>query len=88
MIFKVKGDNLLIISLSLVGYQVIAELPRAPKAPAGGASIAIEYGEPIEPRKFGYDVMSVRTYVRPYARIRPGDEFAFVLDLESFLRKK
>ena len=31
---------------------------------------------------------SVRTYVRPYARIRPGDEFAFVLDLESFLRRK
>ena len=30
----------------------------------------------------------VRTSVRPYARIRPGDEFAFVLDLESFLRKK
>ena len=58
----------------------------------GGASIAIEYGEPIEPRKFGYDVMSVRPYIRtpirPYARIRPGDEFAFVLDLESFLRKK
>ena len=54
----------------------LAELPRAPKAPAGGASITIEYGEPIEPRKFGYDVMSVRPYVRPYARIRPGDEFA------------
>ena len=63
----------------------VAELPRARKAPAGGASIAIEYGEPIEPRKFGYDVMSVRPYVRPYARIRPGDEFAFFLDLESFL---
>ena len=43
---------------------------------------------PIEPRKFGYDVMSVRPSVRPYPRIRPGDEFAFILDLESFLRKK
>ena len=51
---------------------LLAELPRAPKAPAGGAFIAIEYGEPIESRKFGYDVMSVRpsvrTYVRTYAR--------------------
>ena len=28
--------------------------------------------------------MSVRPYVRPYARIRAGDEFVFVLDLESF----
>ena len=62
---------------------LLVELPRAPKAPAGGASIAIEYGEPIEPRKFGYDVMSVRPYVRPYARIRPGDEFAFVLYLDT-----
>ena len=34
----------------------------------GGASIAIEYGEPIEPRKFGYDVLSVRPSVRTYAR--------------------
>ena len=69
-------------------HPFLAEVPRAPSAPAGGASIAMKYGEPIEPRKFGYEVMSVRTYVRPYARIRPGDEFAFVLDLESFLRKK
>ena len=47
---------------------LIAELPRAPKAPAGEASIAIEYGEPIEPRKFGYDVMSVPPSVRTPVR--------------------
>ena len=57
---------------------VVAELPRAPKAPAGGASIAIKLGKSIKPRKFGYDVMSsvrpyVRTSVRPYVRtsVRP-----------------
>ena len=26
--------------------------------------MTIEYGEPSEPRKFGYDVMSVGTYAR------------------------
>ena len=51
----------------------------APTRP-GGASIAIEISKPIKLRKFGYDDMSVRTSVCPYARIRPGDE--------SFLRKK
>ena len=30
----------------------------------------------------------VRTYIRPYARIRAGDEFVFVLDLDSFSGKK
>ena len=38
------------------------------------------------------DVTSVRSYVRtnvrPYARIRAGDEFVFVLDLESISDKK
>ena len=70
-------------------FRLIAELPRAPKAPAGGASIAIEliyFGKSIKPRKFG---SRPRPYVRTYARIiRPADEFIFVLDLESFLRKK
>ena len=45
---------------------LLAELPRAPKAPAGGASIPIKIGKPIQPRKFGYDVMSVRPYVRTH----------------------
>ena len=71
----------------------VAELPRAPKTPAGGAAIAIEISKPIQPRKFECHVRPsvrtyVRTYVRPYARIRAGDEFVFVLDLESFSGKK
>ena len=64
---------------------IIAELPWAPKAPAGGASIGIEINKPVKARKFG---CRLRTYVRTYARIRPGDEFVFIFDLESFLRKK
>ena len=42
---------------------------------------SIEINKPIKPRKFG-------GRVRTYARVRPGDEFVFVLDLESFSRKK
>ena len=70
-----------------IKYKVcfLAELPRAPKAPAGGASIGIEINKPVKARKFG---CRLRTYVRTYARIRPGDEFVFIFDLESFLRKK
>ena len=37
--------------------------------------------KPIEPSKFG-------RHVRPYAQIRPRDEVAFVLYLESFLSRK
>ena len=49
-------------------------------ARVSGASIPIEICKPIKPRKFGCDAISVRTYVRTSARIRPGHEFAFVLD--------
>ena len=40
---------------------IIAELPRVPKAPAGGASIGIEINKPMKARKFG---CRLRTYVR------------------------
>ena len=43
---------------------ILAVLPSAPKARAGGASLAIEISKPMKPRKFGYDLMSVRTPVR------------------------
>ena len=55
----------------------------------GRSSIPIEVGKSIKPRKFGGRPRpSIRTYVRTYAQIRPGDKFIFVLDLESFLRKR
>ena len=60
---------------------MIAELPRAPSAPAGGAPYPWKLVN--SSRQENLVVARVRTY----ARIRPGDEFIFVLDLESFLRK-
>ena len=46
-------------------------------------TLPIEIGKPIKPEK-NTEWQRQRTY----AQIRPGDEFAFVLDLESLLRKK
>ena len=70
------------LPILLCWFEILAELPRAPKAPAGGASIAIRIGNPSRRENL------VVVYVRTYARIRPGDKFVFVFDLESFLRKK
>ena len=46
------------------------------------SSIPIEIGNPSSQENL------VVARVRTYARIRPGDEFIFLLDFESFLRKK
>ena len=64
--------------------RVIAEL-----GARGRSTIPIEIGNPSS--RENLDVTSVRpyvrtyvsTYVRPYAWIRTGDEFVFVLDLDS-----
>ena len=45
-------------------------------APAGGASIAIEFGKSIKPRKFG---SRPRPSVRTYTRIRPGTSLSLSL---------
>ena len=74
-------------------FAVFSVAPAGAEGARGRSSIPIEIGKYIKPRKFGGRLRPyVRTSVRMYARIRPGNEFAFVLDflldLESFLRKK
>ena len=56
--------------------------PAGAEGARGQSSIAIEIGNPSS--RENLDVTSVR----PYARIRAGDEFVFVLDLEFFSGKQ
>ena len=60
--------------------------PAGAEGARGRSTIAIEIGNPSS--RENLDVTSVRPSVRPYARIRAGDEFVFVLDLESFSGKQ
>ena len=57
----------------------LAELPRALKAPAGGA--------PLLQKLVTHPAEKI-WMSRPYARIRAWEEFVFVLDLESFSGKQ
>ena len=61
----------LLVSTLFHSTNFIAELPQAPSAPVGGASIAIGIGKSIKPRKFGSCPHpsirpSVHTYVRTH----------------------
>ena len=71
-------------------HYVFSGAPAGAEGARGRSTIAIEIGNPSS--RENLDVTSVRpyvrTYVRPYARIRAGDEFVFVLDLESFSGKQ
>ena len=67
-------------------YKHYSGAPAGAEGARGRSTIAIEIGNPSS--RENLDVTSVRTSVRPYARIRAGDEFVFVLDLESFSGKQ
>ena len=60
-----KKNHVAVTFLRLIdeSFQVIiAELPRAPKAPAGGASIGIEINKLIKARKFGCRLRTYNTF--------------------------
>ena len=65
---------------------IFSGAPAGAEGARGRSTIAIEIGNPSS--RENLDVTSVRPSVRPYARIRAGDEFVFVLDLESFSGKQ
>ena len=75
-----NNDTYYLSDISANAKVIFSGAPAGAEGARGRSSIAIEIGKSIKPRKFGGRPRpSVRTYVRTYARIRPGDEFIFVL---------
>ena len=80
------NDYVCLISQIRRTYHNYSGAPAGAEGARGRSTIAIEIGNPSS--RENLDVTSVRPSVRPYARIRAGDEFVFVLDLESFSGKQ